>query len=310
MRKFFLVAFVGAVAQLIDGSLGMGYGVTSSTLLLALGSSAAVASATVHLGESGASLASGISHWKQGNVSWRVVAWTAIPGGIGAFVGARLLSGFDGDVMKPWTGAILLVLGAYLLARFVAGFRLKSLPEEKIKIGFLAPLGLIGGFIDAVGGGGWGPVTTPTLLTFGRMEPRRAIGSANTAELVVSIAASIGFLTSLGHQKIEGWSVAGLLAGGVIVAPIAAWVTKRLPTQVMGAAVGGMLVVTNVRTLLKTFGVAEAIRTPVIAALIVLSVALVVSVYLREKKLAAAAPEVEGTAVLPTAANVAPLSSP
>jgi uncharacterized membrane protein YfcA len=308
VRKFFLVAFVGAIAQMIDGALGMGYGVSSSTLLLALGSSAAVASATVHLGESGAGLASGISHWRQGNVSWRVVAWTGIPGAIGAFVGAVLLSGFDGEGMKPFTGAILLLLGIYLLARFVAGFRLKSLPEDKLKAGFLAPLGLFGGFIDAVGGGGWGPVTTPTLLTFGRMEPRRAIGSANTAELLVSLAASIGFLTSLGHQKIEGWSVLGLLLGGVVVAPIAAWITKRLPTQVMGAAVGGMLVVTNVRTLLKTFGVSEAIRTPVILALIAISIALVVSIHRREKRLAAAAPEPEGTPVL--SAHVAPASSP
>ena len=308
MRKFFLVAFVGAVAQLIDGALGMGYGATSSTMLLALGSSAAVASATVHLGESGAGLASGISHWRQGNVSWRVVGWTGIPGAIGAFVGAHLLSGFDGEGMKPFTGGILLLIGIYLLARFVAGFRLKSLPEDKIKAGFLAPLGLFGGFVDAVGGGGWGPVTTPTLLTFGRMEPRRAIGSANTAELLVSVAASIGFLTSLGHAKIEGWSVLGLLIGGVLVAPLAAWITKRLPTQVMGAAVGAMLIVTNMRMLLKTFGVSEAIRTPVILALIALSIAIVFSIHRREKKLQASTRESEGTPVLQT--NVAPLSTP
>lgn len=308
MRKFFLVAFVGAVAQLIDGALGMGYGVTSSTLLLALGSSAAVASATVHLGESGAGLASGISHWRQGNVSWRVVAWTGIPGAVGAFFGARVLSGFDGAVMKPWTGAILLVLGLYLLARFAVGFRLKALPEDKIKSGFLAPLGLFGGFVDAVGGGGWGPVTTPTLLTFGRMEPRRAIGSANTAELLVSVAASIGFLTSLGSEQIEGWSVLGLLVGGVVVAPIAAWITKRLPTQVMGAAVGGMLVVTNVRTLLKAFGASDAVKTPLIVALILLSLALVLHIHRRERRLAVERPMPAGTPVLPS--NIAPASSP
>lgn len=250
MRKIIVVAVVGLLAQLVDGSLGMAYGVTSTTLLLTVAAvSPAVASASVHLSEIGTSLASGISHWRLKNVDWRVVARIAIPGAIGAFLGASVLSAISTEVAAPIMAGILFALGIYIFVRFLIGLR----PRMKGQVGlkFLAPLGVFAGFIDATGGGGWGPVATPALLTDGRMEPRKVIGSIDTSEFAVSVAASLGFIIGLGSAGIR-WDLAlALLAGGVIAAPIAAYLVRIAPAHLLGIAVAGVILLSNSRTLLK-----------------------------------------------------------
>ena len=252
MRKLVLLALVGLGAQLVDGSLGMAYGVTSTTLLLAIGANPAAASATVHLAEIGTTLASGASHWKFGNVDWAVVLKIGIPGAVGAFAGATFLSNLDTSVAAPVMSLILLSLGLYVLVRFtVRGLR-KDRLGHPLRKRFLAPLGLFAGFVDATGGGGWGPVGTPAILASGRLEPRKVIGSIDTSEFLVSLAASLGFLIALGSQGINvGWVLA-LLAGGLVAAPIAAWLVRHVPPRVLGSAVGGIIVITNSRTLLKS----------------------------------------------------------
>ena len=255
MRKLVLLALVGLGAQLVDGSLGMAYGVSSTTLLLAIGTNPAAASATVHLAEIGTTLASGASHWKFGNVDWRVVLRIGIPGAVGAFVGATILSSLDTSVAAPLMSVILLALGLYVLVRFtVKGLRRDRLGQP-LRTRFLAPLGLVAGFVDATGGGGWGPVGTPAILASGRLEPRKVIGSIDTSEFLVSVAASLGFLLALGAAGIDvGWVLA-LLAGGLVAAPIAAWLVRRVPPRVLGSAVGGIIVLTNTRTLLRSDGI-------------------------------------------------------
>ncbi|GAA2159796.1 sulfite exporter TauE/SafE family protein [Pedococcus bigeumensis] len=252
MRKLVLLALVGLGAQLVDGSLGMAYGVTSTTLLLAIGANPAAASATVHLAEIGTTLASGASHWKFGNVDWGVVAKIGIPGAVGAFAGATFLAGLDTSVAAPVMSLILLSLGIYVLVRFtVRGLR-KDRLGQPLRKRFLAPLGLFAGFVDATGGGGWGPVGTPAILASGRLEPRKVIGSIDTSEFLVSVAASLGFLIALGSQGVNFAWVGALLIGGLVAAPIAAWLVRHIPPRVLGSAVGGIIVITNSRTLLKS----------------------------------------------------------
>lgn len=297
MRKLILLALVGLGAQLVDGSLGMAYGVTSATLLLAIGTNPAVASATVHLAEIGTTLASGAAHWRFGNVNWPVVAKVGIPGAIGAFAGATFLSSLSTEVAAPAMSLILLALGLYVLVRFtVFGLRRDrlGLPLRKR---FLAPLGLVAGFVDATGGGGWGPVGTPAILASGRLEPRKVIGSVDTSEFLVAIAASAGFLLGLGSQNIDVAWVVALLAGGLIAAPIAAWLVRHVPPRVLGSAVGGVIILTNTRTLLRSdwVGAADPIRYGVYAVIVVAwaaAVAYSVRQHLAEARKADPAPAV------------------
>jgi uncharacterized membrane protein YfcA len=252
MRKLVLLALVGLGAQLVDGSLGMAYGVTSTTLLLAIGTSPAAASATVHLAEIGTCLVSGASHWRFGNVDWRVVLRIGVPGAVGAFAGATFLSSLSTETAAPLMSIILLALGVYILVRFTAF----GLPKDKLgkplRKRFLGPLGLVAGFVDSTGGGGWGPVGTPAILASGRLAPRTTIGSIDTSEFLVAVAASLGFLFGLGNEGIDYAWVAALLAGGVVAAPIAAWLVRHIPPRVLGSAVGGIIILTNTRTLLKS----------------------------------------------------------
>ncbi|SDO60268.1 sulfite exporter TauE/SafE family protein [Geodermatophilus sp. DSM 45219] len=252
MKTLVLLALVGLGAQLVDGSLGMAYGVTSTTLLLAIGTNPATASATIHLAEIGTTLASGLAHWKFGNVDWKVVAKVGVPGAIGAFLGATVLSSLSTEVAAPVMSLILLSLGVYLLVRFtLRGIDRRHLGKP-VRKRFLGPLGLVAGFVDATGGGGWGPVGTPALLASGRMEPRKVIGSIDTSEFLVALAASLGFLFALGSQGINALWVLGLLAGGLVAAPIAAWLVRHVPPRMLGSLVGGVIVLTNARTLLRS----------------------------------------------------------
>ncbi|MGK5682848.1 sulfite exporter TauE/SafE family protein [Actinoplanes sp. URMC 104] len=271
MRKLILLALVGLGAQLVDGSLGMAYGVTSTTLLLAIGTNPAAASATVHLAEIGTTLVSGVSHWKFGNVDWKVVLKIGVPGAVGAFAGATFLSSLSTETAAPIMSLILLALGLYVFIRFTT----MGLPKGRLGLPlrkrFLAPLGVVAGFVDSTGGGGWGPVGTPAILASGRLEPRKTIGSIDTSEFLVAVAASLGFLFGLGSENIDfGW-VAALLIGGVIAAPIAAWLVRHIPPRVLGAAVGGVIILTNTRTLLRSdwIDAADGVRYSIYAVIYV-----------------------------------------
>lgn len=267
MPALIIIAFVGLAAQLIDGGLGMGYGVISSSLLLLAGLNPAAASASVHLAEIGTTLVSGASHWKFGNIDWGVVARIALPGAVGAFIGAYALSSLSADLAKPWTSGILLVLGAWLLIRFSRGQTTVDATKPPPRSKFLIPLGLVAGTVDATGGGGWGPIATPTLLASNRLAPKKIIGSVSAAEFAVAIAATAGFGVG---QAIDGvvWpTVAALLVGGIIAAPIAAWLVHRLPTRILGVAVGGVIVATNANTVLSATGAGTAVTVATFAVI-------------------------------------------
>lgn len=273
MRRLLVLGFVGLLAQLVDGSLGMGYGVTSSTMLLAVGIAPAAASAAVHFSEIGTSLVSGISHHKLGNVDWRTVSILAAPGFVGAFVGATILSNLDGDTAKPWVAGLLLSLGVYVVWRFLALGGRRPTFKARPSAAFLAPMGLVAGTMDSMGGGGWGPVGTTSLLSSGRLEPRKVVGSIDTSEFVVAVGGSLGFLLALGSAGID-WRIAGaLLAGGVVAAPIAAYLVRILPARVLGVAAGGLIILTNSKTILEAVGASGATIAVVAALLAVLWIA-------------------------------------
>src|ERR687896_687727 len=260
MRNFILLALAGAGAQLVDGALGMAYGVSSTTLLLLVGVAPALASAAVHIAEVGTTAVSGISHASFGNVDWSKIVWLAIPGGIGGFLGATALvyaSTLEATagLVEPIVAIFLFCLGVYILSRFA--FRRQERPVEVRPIGrkFLSPLGFVAGFLDAMGGGGWGPISTPTLLSSGRMEPRKIIGTVDTSEFVVALCASLGFLISLSFAEVP-WTVVGaLLVGGIVAAPLAAYIVRLHPTRLLGTAVGGVILVTNMKTFFEAIGV-------------------------------------------------------
>jgi uncharacterized membrane protein YfcA len=253
MRTLLVLGVVGFFAQLVDGALGMGYGATSSSLLLTVGLTPAMASASVHLAELGTNVASGVAHWRLGNVDRRLVLRLGVPGAVGAFLGATLLAHLSTEASAPVMGGVLLLLGVYILTRFAlrppATAAARTSPHRRR---FLVPLGFIGGFVDATGGGGWGPVSTTTLLSAGRTAPRTVVGSVDTSEFLVTAAASIAFLWGLGTSGINFAFVLVLLGGGLIAAPGAAWLVSRLPAAVLGTGVGGLIVLTNLRVLLQT----------------------------------------------------------
>src|SRR5215211_2333612 len=262
MANFLLLAIVGLLAQLVDGSLGMAYGVTSQSLLLAVGIAPALASASVHIAEVGTTAASGASHWRFGNVDWSKVWPLAIPGAIGAFLGAIVLSAFiTAEAAEPIVAIFLFCLGIFVLARF--SFRRHQRPVEVRPISrtFLAPLGLIAGFLDAAGGGGWGPISTPTLLSSGRMEPRKIIGTVDTSEFVIAVCASIGFLFGLSLAEVPWTIVAALFVGGLIAAPVAAYIVRILPARILGTAVGGFILVVNANTFFGAVGLSSSLST-------------------------------------------------
>ncbi len=278
-----LVAVAGFIAQLIDGALGMGYGVTATTILLTAGLTPAVASASVHFAELGTTLASGAAHWRFGNVNWKVVSRLAIPGGIGAFLGAYVLSSVDATAARPWVSLVLLLLAVLILYRAVAG-RSARLPQVPIRWYTLGPLGIVAGFIDAAGGGGWGPVSTSTLMAANRMQPRKVIGTVSASEFLVAAGASVGFLIGLGLEEIAWDAVAVLLVGGIIAAPIAAWLVRRIDHQILGAVIAGMIIVTNSERVLALAGVGPDVALAVRIVTIVLTVGLAAGLWIRKRR--------------------------
>ncbi len=290
MRKLLVLGVVGLLAQLIDGSLGMAYGVTSSTLLLAVGIAPAAASAAVHFSEIGTSLVSGFSHHQLGNVDWRTVSILAVPGFVGAFAGATFLASLDGDAAKPWVAGLLLALGVYVVYRFLVLGGRRPTFKARPPVAMLAPMGLVGGALDSIGGGGWGPVGTTTLLSSGRLEPRKVIGSIDTSEFVVAVGGSLGFILALGKSGIP-WSYAlALLAGGVVAAPLAAWLVRILPARVLGVAAGGLIVLTNSKTIAESLGAEGGTVGAIAAVIAVLWVSGIVWAVRQERLARAAVP--------------------
>ncbi|MFC4335856.1 sulfite exporter TauE/SafE family protein [Salininema proteolyticum] len=286
MQTLLLVGAVGFVAQVINGSLGMGYGVTTSSFLLAMGLAPAAASATVHLAKIGSALTSGFAHWRFGNVDWSVVAKVGIPGAVGAFIGATVLARLPIAAARPVMSLVLLLLGLYLLARFTLRNVPKPVAGNRPGVRFLVPLGLVGGVLDATGGGGWGPVGTPALIAGGRMEPRRVVGSVDTAEFLVGVGATLGFALSLDHQEVNlGW-VGALLVAALFAAPLGAWLVSKFPSQVLGAGVGGLLVFTNVYGLLTlvSWGYLEAALIGAVLVLWGVAIAHTVRVHRRKAR--------------------------
>lgn len=261
LSTLLFISLAGLAAQLVDGGLGMGFGVTSTTILILLaGLGPAAASAVVHTAELGTTLASGISHWRFGNVEWKTVAVIGVPGAIGSFTGATVLSNLSTEAARPVMSALLALIGLNLLLRFGRGLTQRKLATRPHSKGFLGGLGLFGGFVDATGGGGWGPVTTSTLLSAGRSEPRRIVGTVNTAEFLVTLAATLGFAISMWHDLVANLAaVVALLVGGVIAAPIAAWIVTRLNPILLGGFVGSLIVVLNVPTALRGLGVEQSL---------------------------------------------------
>jgi uncharacterized membrane protein YfcA len=243
--NWIIFAIFGAVAQLIDGALGMGFGLTSSTLLITAGATAAVASAAVHVAEIGTTLASGLSHWQAENVDKKVMIRLAIPGSIGAFLGANFLSNIDLSSSKVFISTILLMLEYVLLYRNI--FKTNSTPNlvEINNPKFLTFLGLSGGFIDASGGGGWGPVVTPTIISTTSTEPRKVIGTVSASEFCVALAASLGFLVNINKINLDWSTIGGLAIGGILAAPIAAKLVAKLHPKHLGIIVGVAIILLN-----------------------------------------------------------------
>lgn len=231
---------VGFIAQMIDGALGMAYGVTSTTFLLSLGIPPVAASASVHTAEIFASGASGLAHLRFGNVDKKLFRKLLIPGIIGGILGAYILTAVPGKTIKPFITFYLLIIGLIIL-----GKAFKKIEEKEIETKLL-PLGICGGFFDAVGGGGWGPIVTSTLVARGH-NPRFSIGSVNLAEFFVTVAEVATFLTIIGlvHWQI----IVGLIIGGVLAAPLAAYVCKRLPPRALMIMVGLLIMVLSIRTI-------------------------------------------------------------
>jgi uncharacterized membrane protein YfcA len=254
MKKLIVFAFIGFLAQLIDGALGMAYGVTSSSLLLAFSIAPAVASASVHLSEVVTTAASGVAHIKFGNVDKKMVYQLIIPGSIGAFLGATFLSNISGELARPYVSIFLLLLGVYVLFRFLFNYKATAVNDKATLTRKQSiPLGFIAGFMDATGGGGWGPIATPVLLSKKGMSVKKVVGTVDTSEFAIAVSASIGFFISLGWSQVNWFWVTALIIGGVIAAPIAAWLVQKVHPQLMGVFVGGFIIFVNSRTLFTTW---------------------------------------------------------
>jgi uncharacterized protein len=244
-----LYVLVGFIAQMIDGALGMAYGVSSNTFLLSVGIPPAAASASVHMAEVVTTGISGFSHWRLGNVDWKLVRRLLIPGVIGGVIGAYLLTAIDGNIIKPFIAVYLLIMGGVIIYK---AFKIK--PRER-KEGNHGPrvsaLGLLGGFCDAIGGGGWGPVVTSSLVARGK-HPRMTIGSVNFSEFFITLSESITFVLALSFTQY--WQIiVGLLIGGAIAAPLAAILSQKLPLKTLMIIVGALIILLSIRTIYLTF---------------------------------------------------------
>ena len=245
-EHFHLYLIAGFVAQMIDGALGMAYGVSASSLLLAFGVPPAAASATVHAAECFTTGTSAISHHAFGNVDKYLFKKLLLPAVIGAVIGAYALASFDGDVLKPYVSGYLILMGFVIIGKaFVV------IPPRNVTT-HLAPLGFVGALLDTLGGGGWGPIVASNLIVRGN-DVRITVGSVNAVEFFVTLAASITFFMTIG---LTHWGIIlGLALGGVVAAPMGAWAAKKIPHKPFMVLVGFLIIVISARTLAKVAGI-------------------------------------------------------
>ena len=240
-EEFLWFVAIGFLAQLVDGAIGMAYGITATSVLLSLGVPPATASACTHAAETVTTGASGLSHWRLGNVDWVLFRKLAIPGMAGGAIGAYVLTNLDGDAIKPFISGYLLLLGVFILWK-AFGARRRDTQEVR----HAGPLAAFGGFADAIGGGGWGPIVTSTLVGQGA-KPRYVIGTVNLTEFFVTAVISAVFVVTIGFSH---WHIiAGLILGGVAAAPVAAYAVKYVPDRILMAAVGIAIVAISARTI-------------------------------------------------------------
>ncbi len=247
--KIFVFILLGFAAEMIDGSLGMGYGVSSNTFLRTAGVPSAVSSACVHVSEIFTTLVSGLSHLKMKNVHKGLFFRLLFPGILGGVIGAYLLVSFESKTIDIVIDIYLLIMGGFIFAKIF-----RKLGEAREYGNYTIPLGFAGGFTDAMGGGGWGPVVTSTLLASGH-DARRTIGTVNTAEFFVTIAETTTFVAMLGDIKSYTEIILGLIIGGVIAAPLGAYFCKKVPVKLMLGLVGALVIFLNSYKLFKHLGI-------------------------------------------------------
>jgi uncharacterized membrane protein YfcA len=241
-----LLALVGFLAQLVDGALGMAFGLISTTFMLTVGLPPAHASAVVHTAEVATAAVAGTSHLVHRNVNRILLFRLALAGVAGGILGAYILSNVEGRAIRPFVAAYLLLMGTLILMRAA-----RAMPSEDARPGYAAPLGLVGGFLDAIGGGGWGPLVTSTLIGSGHA-PRHVIGSVSVAEFFVTTAVAGTFFAELGGVYLP--HVAALAAGGVLAAPLAGFVVKHVRPRLLMTAVGLLVTGLAVRELVMALG--------------------------------------------------------
>jgi uncharacterized protein len=243
---FILFVAIGFAAQMVDGAAGMAYGVSATSVMLSFGIPPATASASVHAAEVFTTGISGLSHWRFGNVQWSLVSRLAIPGMIGGAIGAYVLTSLPVDIIRPIVTGYLLLMGIYIIIKALRADLTSSEPPS-----WIVPLGFGGGFLDAAGGGGWGPMVASTLIGRGTT-PRYTIGSVNAAEFFVTLVISITFITTVG---LELWPIiAGLILGGAIAAPLAAYVAKNVPDRPLMVMVGAVVILLSARGFVQLLG--------------------------------------------------------
>lgn len=243
--EFLSLFAIGFVAQLVDGSLGMAFGVISTSAMLTMGLPPAQASAIAHTAEVFTTSASAASHIYHRNVDWRLVGRLGIAGVLGAALGAWVLSNVDGDIMRPFVAAYLFLMGLFIITK-----AMRHIPSRDVPFGYAPPLGFVGGFLDASGGGGWGPVVASTLIGSGHA-PRTAVGSVNTTEFFVTTAAATTFFIELGASPIN--ELIALVLGGVVAAPFGGFAVKRIPPRTLMTAVGIVVLALSAWQLARVF---------------------------------------------------------
>jgi len=249
---FLIYIIVGMAVGFVDSSLGMGYGVTATSVLVTFGITPAIASASIHTSEGFVDTISAISHWKYKNIETHLFLPLVIPGIVGAALGAACLSWISTALAKPLIGIILLSMGILILIRHIKNhvhFKTKKVPPKLVPL-----LGFFAAFIDVTGGGGWGPICTPTFILSGS-EPRKAIGTVEATEPIISFTAMIVFGILIGFETFLWAIVLPILIGGIILTPFAAWMAKRIPRRALGILIGIWITFLSVRMILKSIGV-------------------------------------------------------
>jgi uncharacterized membrane protein YfcA len=244
-EEFLLLLGIGFLAQMVDGALGMAFGVVSTSAMLAIGLPPAQASALVHTAEVFTTGASAASHIYHRNVDWRLVRKLGFAGVLGAILGAWILSNVDAGFMRPFVNGYLLLMGIYILFK---AFRIS--PMRDAPAGWIAPVGFAAGFLDASGGGGWGPVSTSTLVGSGHA-PRQTVGSVNATEFFVTVAAATTFFIELGAAPLQ--NLVPLVIGGVVAAPFGGWAVKHIPARALMIAVGLLILALSLWQLARAF---------------------------------------------------------